>query len=669
MNMRLCGTDPFAVTVALALLTAATSTARAELPPLIPREVLFGNPERVSPQISPDGKRLAWIAPNTNNVLQVWIKTVGKEDDRVVTADKKRGIRQYFWAEDSQTVIYLQDVDGDENWHVYGVDLVSGNIRDYTAYQGVRAQVTATDPNFPDELLLELNVRRRELFDVYRLNLKTGALVLDTENPGDVAGWAADPKFQVRAAQIQTPDGGTEIRIRDDVKAPWKSWIKVGPDEILEFLDFTVDGKSAFLKSSIGSDTARVVEKNIATGAEKVLASSDEVDAGNVLIHPKKHVVEAVAFAPGRAKWAVVDPSVKADFAGIAQLNDGDFVVVNRDDRDTTWLVAFTSDRGPIRYYSWDRVSKKGTFLFVHQPKLDGLQLAAMEPVIVKSRDGLNLHCYLTRPCGVPPKNVPMVLFVHGGPWARDAWGYNSYAQWFANRGYACLQVNYRASTGYGKKFLNAGNKQWGLKMHDDLIDAVDWAIQQGYADPKRVAIMGGSYGGYATLAGLTFTPEKFACGVDIVGPSNLRTLIHSIPPYWKPIRSLFDVRMGNVDDPNDAELIKNASPLLKADGIVRPLLIGQGANDPRVTRKESDQIVAAMNARKIPVTYAIYADEGHGFARPENRISFYAIAENFLTTCVGGRAEPIGDDAKGAALAVPDGAGNVPGLKDALKM
>jgi len=642
MNIRLSGTDPFAVTVALALLTAATSTARAELPPLIPREVLFGNPERVSPQISPDGKRLAWIAPNTNNVLQVWIKTVGKEDDRVVTADKKRGIRQYFWAEDSQTVIYLQDVDGDENWHVYGVDLVSGNIRDYTAYQGVRAQVTATDPNFPDELLLELNVRRRELFDVYRLNLKTGALVLDTENPGDVAGWAADPKFQVRAAQIQTPDGGTEIRIRDDVKAPWKSWIKVGPDEILEFLDFTVAGKSAFLKSSIGSDTARLVEKNIATGGEKVLASSDEVDAGNVLIHPKKHVVEAVAFAPGRAKWAVVDPSVKADFAGIAQLNDGDFVVVNRDDRDTTWLVAFTSDRGPIRYYSWDRVSQKGTFLFVHQPKLEGLQLAAMEPVIVKSRDGLNLHCYLTRPCGVPPKNVPMVLFVHGGPWARDAWGYNSYAQWFANRGYACLQVNYRASTGYGKKFLNAGNKQWGLKMHDDLIDAVDWAIQQGYADPKRVAIMGGSYGGYATLAGLTFTPEKFACGVDIVGPSNLRTLIHSIPPYWKPIRSLFDVRMGNVDDPNDAELIKNASPLLKADGIVRPLLIGQGANDPRVKQAESEQIVEAIEKNSGRVTYVLYPDEGHGFARPENRIDFNARAEAFLAQNLGGRAEPI---------------------------
>src|SRR5438876_2467964 len=508
---------------ALALMIFATRAVRAELPPLIAREVLFGNPERTSPRISPDGKRLGWIAPNTNNVLQVWVKTIGKDDDKVVTADKKRGIRQYFWAEDSRTVIYLQDMDGDENWHVYGVNLVSGNIRDYTAFQGVRAQVTATDPNFPDEMLIALNLRSRELFDVYRLNLQTGALLPDTENPGDVAGWAADPKFQIRAAQVQTPEGGTEIRIRDDTKAPWRSWIKVGPEEILNFVDFTADGQSACLESSIGSDTARVVERNIATGAERVIASSNEVDAETELVHPRKHIVQAVSFASGRTTWTVVDPSVKADFEGIARLNDGDFAVVNRDDNDATWLVAFTSDRGPIRYFSWDRAARTGTFLFVHQPKLEGLQLAAMKPIIIKSRDGFDLHGYLTLPSGVASKNLPLVLFVHGGPWGRDTWGYNSYAQWFANRGYACLQVNYRGSTGYGKKFLNAGNKQWGLKMHDDLIDAVDWTIQQGYADPKKVAIMGGSYGVYATVAGLTLTPEKIACGVDIVRPSNRR--------------------------------------------------------------------------------------------------------------------------------------------------
>jgi dipeptidyl aminopeptidase/acylaminoacyl peptidase len=652
---RFCGFIPATLRNAAFCLVLGASfvSVRAELPPLIPRDVLFGNPERVSPQISPDGKRLAWIAPNTNNVLQVWVKTVDKDDDKVVTADKKRGIRQYFWAEDSQTVIYMQDIDGDENWHVYGVDLVSSNIRDYTPFQGVRAQVSATDPNFPDEMLIEMNLRDRQLFDVHRLQLKTGALVLDTENPGDVAGWAADPKFQVRGAQIQTPDGGTEIRIRDDVKSPWKSWIKVGPDEILNFVDFTADGKSVTLTSSIGSDTARVVEKNIATGAEKVIATSDEVDAGNVQVHPKKHVVEAVSFAPGRAKWTVVDPSVKADFESIAGLHDGDFSVVNRDDKDVTWLVAFTSDRGPVSYHAWDRAVKKGTFLFVHQPKLEGLKLAPMKPVVIKSRDSLNLNSYLTLPVGLPPKNLPMVLFVHGGPWGRDMWGYNSSAQWFANRGYACLQVNFRGSTGYGKKFLNAGNKEWGLKMHTDLIDAVDWAVKEGYADPKKVAIMGGSYGGYATLAGLTFTPEKFTCGVDIVGPSNLKTLINSIPPYWKPMRSMFDVRMGNVDDPKDAELIKNASPLFKADKIVRPLLIGQGANDPRVKQAESEQIVEAIEKNRGSVTYVVYPDEGHGFARPENRIDFNARAEAFLAKYIGGRAEPVEGDKYPGSTAV----------------
>jgi dipeptidyl aminopeptidase/acylaminoacyl peptidase len=643
-------------TLAAALLftlsLAPFAALRADPPPLIPREVLFGNPERVSPQISPDGKRLAWIAPDDKNVLQVWVKTIGGTDDKVVTADKKRGIRRYFWAEDNKTIIYVQDVDGDENWHGYGVDLVSGNVRDYTPFQGVRADIVATDPAFPNEILISLNLRDRKAFDVHRLDIATGAIVLDTENPGDVVGWGADPKLLVRAAQVATPDGGTEIRIRETERSPWKSWIKVGPEEILDFEDFTADGRSAILTSSIGNDTARVVEKNIATGAEKVLAGSPEVDAGAVLIHPRRHVVEAVAFAPGRSSWTVVDPSVKADFEAIAKLSDGDFSLVNRDSADAHWLVAFTSDRGPIRYYSWDRGAQKGTFLFVHQPKLEGLQLAEMKPVVINSRDGLKLNSYLTLPAGVPPRGLPMVLFVHGGPWARDSWGYSSTAQWFANRGYAVLQVNYRASTGYGKKFLNAGNKQWGLKMHDDLIDAVEWAVREGIADPKRVAIYGGSYGGYAALAGVTFTPDTFACAVDIVGPSNLKTLVNSIPPYWKPLRSTFDVRMGNVDDPNDADLIKNASPLFKADRIKKPLLIGQGANDPRVNKAESEQIVAAIEKNGGKVTYVVYSDEGHGFARPENRLDFNARAEAFLGSCLGGRVEPVSGERQAGSTA-----------------
>jgi dipeptidyl aminopeptidase/acylaminoacyl peptidase len=626
---------------ALALLVPAGSLP-AQVPPLISREILFGNPERTQPRLSPDGQRLAWIAPDKKNVLQVWVKTVGKDDDKMVTADKKRGIRQYFWAHDNATLLYQQDNDGDENFHVYGVDLASGNVRDYTPYQGVRAGVADLNPDFPDEVLVEANIRNRQLMDVQRLNLKTGALTLDTENPGDVGGWGTDAKFQVRAAQAQTPDGGTEIRVRDGAKSPWKTLLKVGPDEVVDFEDFTADGNSAILRSSVGRDTAPIVEKNIASGAERVIAASTEVDAGPVVIQPRKHVVQAVGFAPGRNSWKVLDPSVQADFDGIAKLNPGDFTIVNRTEKDDRWLVAFTSDRGPVSWWTWDRATKKGTILFTAQPKLEGLALAEMKPVAIRSRDGLTLNSYLTLPVGAAPKNLPLVLFVHGGPWGRDNWGYNSYAQWLANRGYAVLQPNFRASTGYGKKFLNAGNRQWGLKMHDDLIDAVDWAVKQGIADPKRVAIMGGSYGGYAALAAVTFTPEKFACSVDIVGPSNLKTLIASIPAYWKPIRAMFDVRMGNVDDPKDAELIRNASPLFKADKIVHPLLIGQGANDPRVNVKESEQIVDAIEKNKGNVTYVLYSDEGHGFARPENRIDFNARAEKFLAGCLAGRFEPM---------------------------
>jgi dipeptidyl aminopeptidase/acylaminoacyl peptidase len=655
-ELRNASIRSLAATALAALTLGVPMAARAELPPLIPREVLFGNPERVSPKISPDGKRMAWIAPDRKNVRQVWVKTIGKDDDKVVTDDKKRGIRMYEWAENSKVLLYMQDNDGDEDFHVYGVDLDAGKVRDFTPHEKIQARITAIDPNFPDEVLLSINIRDRRLHDVHRLNVTTGELTLDTTNPGDIAAFMADPKFKVRAAQAVTPDGGTEIRIRDDEQSDWRTWVKVGPDEILEFLDFTADGKSAYLRSSLGSDTARVVEAPL-TGDPakdaKVVASSDAVDAGGVVVNRKKHIVQAVAFAPGRRRWEVIDPSVKEDFEGIARLFDGDFDVINRDTEDRTWLVSFTYDRGPIRYYAWDRQSKEGKFLFVHQSKLEGLRLAPMKPVEIKSRDGLTLHSYLTLPEGVPSQGLPMVLFVHGGPWGRDTWGFNPMAQWLANRGYACLQVNFRASAGYGKKFLHAGDKQWGKTMHDDLIDAVDWAVKGGIADKAKVAIMGGSYGGYAALAGVAFTPEVFACAVDIVGPSNLRTLISTIPPYWKPMRAMLVARVGDIDDPRDAELIKEASPLFKADKIVRPLMIGQGANDPRVKQAESEQIVEAIERNKGSVTYVVYPDEGHGFARPENAIDFNARAEEFLARYLGGRCEPVQGDKYPGSTAV----------------
>jgi dipeptidyl aminopeptidase/acylaminoacyl peptidase len=621
----------------------------AELPPLISRDVLFGNPEKVSPKLSPDGTKLAWIAPDSKDVLQVWVQPVGAKEGKIVTDDKKRGIRQFFWAENSKVLLYVQDKDGDEDFHIYGVSLDTGSIRDFTPDEKVRAQITAVDPKFPDEILIALNKRNPQLHDVYKLNINTGERELIVENPGDVVSYSADPNLVVRAAQAMTPDGGWVILFVDAATCVWRDWIKAGPEDslTLAFLDFTADGKSAYLVSAIGRDKAALIKKNIATGEEEVIAESDEVDVGGAFMHPTEHRVRAVSYSPGRTHWKVLDPEIEDDFAAIAKLNDGDFSVVNTDTKDRHWLVAFDSDRGPVSYYAWDRDAKKGTFMFTHQPKLEGLPLAKMEPIKLTSRDGLTLHGYLTLPVGVEPKNLPMVLYVHGGPWGRDGWGYDSSAQWFANRGYACLQINFRGSTGYGKTFLNAGNKQWGKTMHDDLIDACKWAIEQGYADPKKIAIFGGSYGGYSALAGVTFTPEFFACSVDIVGPSNLRTLVESIPPYWKPMRSVFDTRMGNIDDAKDAELLKEASPLFKADKIVRPLLIGQGANDPRVKQAESEQIVEAIEKNDGKVTYVLYPDEGHGFARPPNRIDFYARAEKFLADNLGGRYEPLPEGGK----------------------
>ena len=605
-------------------------------------------------ELSPDGKRLAWIAPDKKNVLQVWVRTVGKNDDKIVTADKKRGIRQYFWAEDAHTLLYMQDTDGDENFHVYGVDLTAGNVRDYTALQGVRAGVVDTNPKFPETVLVEMNARNRQVMDVYRLDLRTGGLTLDTENPGDIIGWVVDNSQRVRGAQIATPDGGTELRVRDDEKSPWRTLMKASMEENLGFVGFTPDDKGVYLESSLGNDTTRVIEHELAGGKDKVLAERPDVDAGGIMVHPTKYYVQAASFARGRTEWQVVDPAVKNDFAALKKVLDADFNVVSRDHADKTWLVAYTQDRGPVKYYTYDRATKKATFMFSHQPKLEGLKLSEMKAYTVTARDGLKIPVYVTLPVGYAPKNLPTVLNVHGGPWARDHWGYRSDVQWFANRGYAVIQVNFRGSTGYGKKFLHAGDKQWGKTMHTDLIDAVNWMVKQGWTDPKRVAIYGGSYGGYSALAGAAFTPDVFKCAVDIVGPSNIFTLLKTIPPYWKPMMSLFTSRVG--DPEKDKELLRAASPLFSADKIHIPMLIGQGANDPRVNHAEAEQIVAALEKNGQHAVYVVYSDEGHGFARPENRIDFNARAEKFLSEHLGGRFEPMnGDKIPGSTATVKE--------------
>jgi dipeptidyl aminopeptidase/acylaminoacyl peptidase len=629
----------------------APAPARSELPPLVAREVFLGNPIKSQARISPDGKMLTYLAPSQTNVLNVWLRTIGKSDDRMITNDVKRGIRQHFWAEDGKHVLYLQDVGGNENFHVYSVDIASNEAKDLTPYEGVRAQNLLVDRKHPDEILVGLNQRDKSVFDMHRINLVTGESKLDTQNPGDVQGWGTDADFVIRAAQAQSEDGGTIIRVRDSATAPWRDLVAFSPEENGDFVDFTADGKSCYVESSLGSDVTRLVRLDATTGKElELIATDPRCDVGGIMVNDVSHKVEAVGFNYLRNEWKVIDPTLSADFDALKKVHDGDFTVVSRDRADRTWIVAYSADNGPVASYAYDRKSKKPTFLFVNQPALEKAKLATRKPVVITARDGVQLVSYLTCPVGVPSKNLPLVLYVHGGPWARDQWGYDPTAQWLANRGYAVLQVNFRASTGFGKKFLHLGDRQWGGTMQDDLTDAVKWATAQGIADPKKVAIMGGSYGGYATLAGLTFTPEVYTCGVDIVGPSNLKTLLASIPPYWATIRKTFDVRMGEVD--KDSVFNQKVSPLFHVDQIRAPLLIGQGQNDPRVNVRESDQIAAAMRAKNLPVEYIVYSDEGHGFARPENRMDFYGRAEVFLSKQLGGRAEPF-VDVKGSAAQV----------------
>jgi dipeptidyl aminopeptidase/acylaminoacyl peptidase len=637
------------LTIAAALLAA--SLAWAEPPALIPREALFGNPEKTGARLSPDGKRLAWLQPD-KGVLQIWAQRLGRGEAVPVTAERRRPVRIFQWAEDSRSLLYQQDSDGDENFHVYRVDLDGKSVRDLTPFQGVRAEIAAISHKVPGQILVTMNLQDRARMDVYRVDLRTGGLTLDTANPGDVVGWAATDDLVVKAALANLPDGGQEIRVRDGAKSSWRSLTRVGPDETLELHDLTADGRSVLYATSVGADTARVVQRSLTGGPERLIANHPEVDPSRVWVHPTKHVVQAVLFEPGLPTWTLVDPTVKKDFDVLAHVARGLPEVVSRDRADRTWIVSFRDARAPTRFYSFDRTTLKGSFLFTDRPKLESAPLVDVQPVRFPARDGLPLRGYLTRPQGAAAPGA-MVLFVHGGPWSRDHWAFNPLVQWLANRGYAVLQVNYRGSTGYGRAFLNAANRQWGKAMHTDLLDGVDWAVKDGVADRARIGIIGESYGGYATLAGAAFTPEVFRCGVDIVGPSNLFTLIHSIPPYWKPLRAEFDRRVGNVDDPADKALLDAASPLFSADRIRIPLLIGQGANDPRVKQAESEQIVAALEKHGLPVTYVVYPDEGHGFARPENSLDFNARAEAFLAPYLGGRVEPMQGERLPGATAV----------------
>jgi dipeptidyl aminopeptidase/acylaminoacyl peptidase len=647
---------------------------------LIPRDVLFGNPERAMARLSPDGKYLSFMAP-VDGVLNVW---VGPADDmkqaKPVTKEKVRPVPGYSWAYDSKHILYSQDTNGNENFHLFATNVDTAETKDLTPIDGVRAELQEVSQKFPNEILVGLNDRNKELHDIWRINIDTGEKKLVEQNPG-VAGYVTDDDFNVRIAQNYTPTGGQVWLLPEgegDAKK-WKEFQEFGPEDSMTSgpAGFDKTGRKLYFQDSRERNTAGLFEMNLDDGKVTLVADDPRADAGGVMAHPTEKTIEAVSFEYSKNEWKFFDDAIKADFDFLKTVQDGEIIVADRTLDDKRWIVAFLQDDGPVKTYLYEREpEKKATFLFQNRDDLDDYPLVKMHTPVIKSRDGLELVSYLTLPPGsdpdgdgVPNKPLPMVLYVHGGPWARDSWGLNPIHQWLANRGYAVLSVNYRGSTGFGKEFINAANGEWSGKMHDDLLDAVNWAVENKIGDKDKVAIGGGSYGGYATLVGMTYTPDVFAAGVDIVGPSSLVTLLENVPPYWMPFMPVMKVRVGDVStEEGKAELLKR-SPLTLVDKIKKPLLIGQGANDPRVTQLEADQIVKAMQEHKIPVTYVLYPDEGHGFRRPENRNSFNAVTEAFLAEQLGGRFEPVGDDFEGATIEVPAGADDVPGLSEALEV
>ncbi len=639
--------------------------------PLIPRDSLFGNPTRSTGLVSPDGKWISWLAPH-NGVMNVFIAPA--EDPtaaRRMTNATERPIPQYFWAPKSDSVLYVQDKAGDENYLLYQINLASGEERNLTPFEDTRLQIVGASNTIKDKVLIGLNNRDARLHDVHLLNLETGDLSLVLQNDGYV-GFVADDSLTLRWAIAANAAGGMDMfEIRDGQVAETPRESTTLEDALSTgTAGYTTDGKTLYWLDSRGRNTAALIAEDTATGEKRVIAEDPRADIGGTMQHPVTGEVEAYSVNYLTNRWTALDADIGASLNWLDTQLEGDFGVQSRTEDDSKWVVWNDPLTSPTKVYLYDRPAGTLTEFYTSRPELEGAPLQPMHPLEIPARDGLTLVSYLTLPPGsdpdgdgVPVHPVPMVLLVHGGPWARDNYGFNRTHQWLANRGYAVLSVNFRGSTGLGKDFINAGNLEWAGKMHDDLIDAVNWTVAKGVAQQDKVAIMGGSYGGYATLVGLTYTPEAFACGVDIVGPSNLETLLATIPPYWEPQVKQFHERMGNPGTPEGLQLLKDRSPLHRIDAIVRPLLIGQGANDPRVKQSESDQIADAMQAAKIPVTYVVFPDEGHGFARPENNIAFNAITENFLATCLGGRAEAVGGTLPASTAQIVTGAEFVAGL------
>jgi dipeptidyl aminopeptidase/acylaminoacyl peptidase len=632
---------PRRVSISVCFLIAAfaASCGRRE-PELIPTGVLLGNPAKTAPQISPDAKRLSYLAPY-NGVLNVWVRTIGETDDRPVTRDHDRGIQNYFWAYDNTHIMYLQDIAGNDNWRLYGVDLPSGEVRDFTPFDSIWANIVSYNKRFPHELIISMNRDRRQASDAYRLDLESGKLTMVARNPGNVVRWLADASFIIRGAMTARPEGGYDLIVRKDERAPWRCVCSWNYEESASSgaVRFTGDGSGVFCLDARGSNTGKLVKVAVADSSVEVLAEDPNYEIVSLFLQVDTYEMQAVAFARAHIEWDVLDDALRPDFEAVAKLDHGDFEFQSTDASDSVWVMSFNKDDGPVSYYLYDRRTKHGTFLFNEIDGLEKYKLARMEPMSFAARDGLTIHGYIAYPPGEEKRrNLPLVLRVHGGPWMRVYWGYDPELQWLANRGYVCLEVNFRGSRGYGKGFANAGNREWGGKMQEDLIDAVNWAIARGFADPGRVAIFGSSYGGYATLEALATNPGLFRCGIDISGQSDLLGWLRSLPAGYGPYKSTIFKRVGNPE--TEAEFLKSRSPLFKADRIRDPLLVTQGGLDPYVPKADAERLVAALDANGVPCEYLFFPDEGHGIAKAQNRLKFWKAAERFLAKYLGGRYE-----------------------------
>jgi dipeptidyl aminopeptidase/acylaminoacyl peptidase len=639
------------------------SSAPSTLPPLIDREIIFGNPEIAGAQISPDGKYLAFLKP-WKDTRNVYVKGVDEPFSaaRLMTTEAKRPVAAYFWSRDSKYILYIKDNDGDENFNVYSVDPAAKPVneaeapasRDLTGVKGARVQIIDIPKNDPDTIYIGLNDRDKSWHDLYKLKLSTGEKTLVRKNTEKISGWEFDLGGQLRLATRVADNGDNEILRVDPDK-----FTKVYSCTVAEScspLEFTKDGKQVYLQTNKGDDVdlTGLALFDPASGKTELVESDPlkRVDFSGAVFSQVTDELVMTSYLDDKQRVYFKDKGFESDYKWLqSKLPGMELALGSRTRNEQIWVVSAYSDTEPGVTYIFDRKAHKLAKQYAVREKLPRESLAKMEPVHYKSSDGLEIPAYLTLPKGIPAKNLPTVIFPHGGPWSRDLWGYNGYAQFFANRGYAVLSPNFRASTGYGKKFLNAGNLQWGRAMQDDITWGVKYLVKQGISDPRRVGIFGGSYGGYATLAGVAFTPELYAAAVDLFGPSNLITLLDSIPPYWEALRKTFHVRMGDPTTPEGKALLKERSPLTSADKIKTPLLIAQGANDPRVNHAESEQIVVALRDRGFPVEYLLIPDEGHGFARPVNNMAGMMATEKFLAKYLGGRAQEGGTPAVVARL------------------